>query len=171
MTTAPFASLMLLLTACVGAPDQPAPPVPTQRPVPAPAPASPPAAAPAEWQDRATTPGNWTYRAEGAGSVASFGAPGRALMTMRCDVAARQLSFARAGTGKGLMTVRTSYGATNWPTVATPTAIVAMRAATDATLDQIAYSRGRFAIEVQGVDMLILPAWAEVSRVIEDCRR
>ena len=171
VTTATFASLTLLLASCVGAPDQPTSPVPSQRPAPAPAPAPPPAA-PVEWQYRPTTPGNWTYRAESTGSVASFGSPGTAaLVTMRCDVAARQVSVARAGAGKGIMTVRTSYGATNWPGVTTPAAIVATRAATDATLDQIAYSRGRFALEAQGLDMLILPAWAEVSRVIEDCRR
>lgn len=175
MTTATLASLTLLLAACVGAPDRPSSPAQPQRPTPTPAP--PPAAAPVEWQYRATTPGNWTYRAENAGSTATFAGPGAAvpsaavLVTMRCDIAARQISVARAGGGKPLMTVRTSYGATNWPAVATATVVVATRTATDATLDQIAYSRGRFAIEVQGGDMLILPAWAEVSRVIEDCRR
>ena len=175
MTTATLASLTLLLAACVGAPDRPSSPAQPQRPTPTPAP--PPAAAPVEWQDRATTPGTWTYRAELAGSTATFAGPGAAvpsaavLVTMRCDIAARQISVARAGGGKPVMTVRTSYGATNWPAVATATAVVATRTATDPTLDQIAYSRGRFAIEVQGGDMLILPAWAEVSRVIEDCRR
>ena len=180
MTTATLASLTLLLAACVGAPDRPSSPAQPQRPTPTPAP--PPAAAPVEWQYRATTPGNWTYRAENAGSTATFAGQGAAvpgaavpsaavLVTMRCDIAARQISVARAGGGKPVMTVRTSYGATNWPAVATATVVVATRTATDATLDQIAYSRGRFAIEVQGGDMLILPAWAEVSRVIEDCRR
>jgi len=37
-------------------------------------------------------------------------------------------------------------------------------------LDQIAYSRGRFAIEIAGLEPLIVPAWPEVGRVIEDCR-
>ena len=40
----------------------------------------------------------------------------------------------------------------------------------DAVLDQLAYSRGRFAVEVQGQETLIVPAWAEISRVIEECR-
>jgi len=34
----------------------------------------------------------------------------------------------------------------------------------------MAYSRGKFAIEVMGLEPLIVLAWPEVSRVIEDCR-
>ena len=40
----------------------------------------------------------------------------------------------------------------------------------DPLLDAIALTRGRFAIEVPGQQPLYLPAWAEVTRVIEDCR-
>jgi hypothetical protein len=69
------------------------------------------------------------------------------------------------------MTVRTSYGAVGWSATATPSGTLAARAASDAALDQIAYSRGRFAVEVRGLETLIMPAWAEVGRVIEDCRR
>ena len=60
---------------------------------------------------------------------------------------------------------------TSWPATPGGTGTLAVRAASDTVLDQIAYSRGRFAVEAQGLDTLILPAWAEVGRVIEDCRR
>lgn len=76
----------------------------------------------------------------------------------------------------GQMTVHTSYGDTQWPVVAgseagTPGAYaIATRAANDATLDHIAFSRGRFVIEAPGALPLAVPSWAEVSRVIEDCR-
>ena len=40
----------------------------------------------------------------------------------------------------------------------------------DPILDAIAFSRGRFMVAVTGGPRLILPAWAEVARVIEDCR-
>lgn len=43
-------------------------------------------------------------------------------------------------------------------------------AATDPILDAMALSKGRFAVETPGIITLYLPAWAEVSRVIEDCR-
>ena len=40
----------------------------------------------------------------------------------------------------------------------------------DGLLDAMAFSRGRFAVEVAGAPTLYVPAWPEVSRVIEDCR-
>ncbi|AEG49553.1 hypothetical protein Sphch_1869 [Sphingobium chlorophenolicum L-1] len=162
----------LLLASCVGAPERPAP-APAPRPAPAPQPAPPPPA-PVEWQDRASTPGDWRYQADGAGSAALFGAdPQGSLFVIRCEKAARRIVLLRPGVAAAAMTVRTSYGAVNWPAGAAPgtlPATQAIRAASDATLDQIAYSRGRFAVEVQGLPALILPAWAEVARVVEDCR-
>ncbi len=43
-------------------------------------------------------------------------------------------------------------------------------AATDPLLDAMAFSRGRFTVEVPGTTALVLPSHAEVGRVIEDCR-
>ena len=40
----------------------------------------------------------------------------------------------------------------------------------DPLLDAMAFSRGRFMLEMGGSQTLILPAWSEVGRVIEDCR-
>jgi len=37
-------------------------------------------------------------------------------------------------------------------------------------LDAMALSKGKFAIGAEGMAPLTLPSWAEVSRVIEDCR-
>lgn len=48
--------------------------------------------------------------------------------------------------------------------------LVARFAARDPLLDAMAFSRGRFAVEVNGLPTLYLPAWAEIGRVIEDCR-
>jgi len=175
---AALSPLLILLGSCVG-PAQRAP-APAPTPAPRPGPAAPPIApatrAPVatEWQNRSTTPGTWTYRTEPTGTVALFGSsPAAAMLTFRCDKASRRIIVSRVGTGQGAMTLRTSYGAVLWPTtsVAAPQPQVqAIRAASDATLDQIAYSRGKFAVEVQGLAPLILPAWAEVARVIEDCR-
>jgi hypothetical protein len=71
------------------------------------------------------------------------------------------------------MTVRTSYGARNFPlsVQAEPMAYVyTSLPASDRILDQIAFSRGRFTVEVPGQPMLVLPAWPEPARVVEDCR-
>ena len=51
-----------------------------------------------------------------------------------------------------------------------PPAIAASAGARDPRLDQIAFSRGRFLVDVAGQSRLVLPAWPEVARVIEDCR-
>lgn len=40
----------------------------------------------------------------------------------------------------------------------------------DPLLDAMAVTKGRFAIETEGAPTLYLPSWAEVTRVIEDCR-
>lgn len=49
--------------------------------------------------------------------------------------------------------------------------IVATRVdADDPILDAMAITKGRFAIETPGLPTLYIPAWVEVSRVIEDCR-
>ena len=170
--SAALASL-LLLPACVSAPDAPPPRQAAPRPSPPPSASAPlPTPAPVEWQYRPATPGTWSYRAEGSGSVAAFSSPASGtLLSVRCDPAAGRVSVLRTGAGQGSLTIRTSYGATSWPATPGGAGTLAVRAASDTVLDQIAYSRGRFAVEAQGLDTLILPAWAEIGRVIEDCRR
>ncbi|MEL6878174.1 MAG: hypothetical protein AAGL68_08770 [Pseudomonadota bacterium] len=42
--------------------------------------------------------------------------------------------------------------------------------ANDPLLDAMAITKGRIAVETAGMPTLYLPAWAEVTRVIEDCR-
>jgi hypothetical protein len=49
-------------------------------------------------------------------------------------------------------------------------ATAAQLAARDPLLDAMAFSKGRFAVDVPGLPPLYLPAWPEVTRVIEDCR-
>lgn len=170
--------LLVLLASCVGPGQQQRPPVgpAVARPGAAdPAPVAPATPGPVatEWLYRPATPGTWSYRTDAGGSVAQFGASAAdPVFSLHCDRAARRISLARAGAGQGVMLLRTSYGAVSWPATVTtaPAQVVATRAASDTVLDQLAYSRGRFAVEVQGLTPLIVPAWAEVGRVIEDCR-
>lgn len=144
---------LALLDACV-APRQ-APPPPAPAPAPTPAPAPPPAPAP-EWRDRAYSPGDWSY----AAGEARFGLPG-AEPQLRLRCADRQVTVELPGATPGPVTIRTSYGDTVRSNLSF--------GATDPLLDQIAYSRGRFMVAGGGRE-LILPAWPEVQRVIEDCR-
>jgi len=42
--------------------------------------------------------------------------------------------------------------------------------ANDKLLDGLAQSRGRIAVGISGQPMLVAPAWAEIGRVVEECR-
>ncbi|SDC10083.1 hypothetical protein SAMN05444678_101352 [Sphingomonas sp. YR710] len=44
-------------------------------------------------------------------------------------------------------------------------------AANDPLLDRLAFSRGRFALAAPGLAQVVVPAWAEPARTIEDCRK
>ena len=173
----------LALSACIPAP----PPVPVPAPAPAPAaappPAPPPAPAPApaapvptpsfsNWMDAPATPGDWTY----AAGVATFGDPASgARLSLRCDRAAGAVEIFRAGTGDVplQMILRTEFeerGLSAQPTGSDPPMVVTRLAARDPLLDAMAFSKGRFAVEVAGLAPLYLPSWPEVTRVVEDCR-
>lgn len=56
------------------------------------------------------------------------------------------------------------------PTLGGGSWLVVSLPAGDPLLDAIAFSRGRFALEAAGLPTLYLPAWPELSRVVEDCR-
>ena len=166
--------LMMALACCVAPPQKPAP-----RPA---APPPPPAllAAPPQqdWRDVPLTSGDWTWRAPpGESSLAQYGVTGQAVVfALRCDLASRNIVFSRAGafvTPSGALSFTTSFG--SFALAAgngggQPSAIVAQVGARDPRLDQLAFSRGRFLVNVPGQVQLVLPAWPEIARVIEDCR-
>ena len=150
----------------------PSPTPPPPRPTPTPAPMPTPAAA--DWRDWPATPGSWVYRQDERGSIALFGRIGEdADLTLRCDRARARVYLSRRGEGQGTMTVRTSSTLRSlnaMPTGGTPPYRAVELTPRDSLLDAMAYSRGRFAIEGQGQPPLVVPAWGEIHRVIEDCR-
>jgi hypothetical protein len=56
------------------------------------------------------------------------------------------------------------------PTGGTPPYIATEIAPRDSMLDAMALSRGRIAINVAGQKPIAIPSWAEITRVVEDCR-
>ena len=140
----------------------------------------PPVKPPANWRDLPVTPGEWSWQLEGTLSVARFGLPGTAsLVTLSCDRAAGQVLLARAGTGSEIpgihipMAISTTTGTrplTSEPAVSQPGWVTVAIRVHDPILDAMAFSRGRFALDIAGLPMLALPSWPEVSRVVEDCR-
>ena len=169
--TLPLALLALLVAACV---PRAAPPPPAPPPRPTPAPVAPPPPLAANWEDWPRTPGTWRYERDARGSRAMFGAAGSdALAVLRCDLGTRQVYLSRSGTVAGAMTIRTSAMAralAAQSTGGTPPYVAVALSPRDALLDAIAFTRGRFAIEQPGLAPLVLPPYAEVARVIEDCR-
>ncbi len=142
----------------------PAPPrvevIPPRAPAPAPA---PPVVARADWADLPLSPGDWRYQTAGGDTEAWFGIVEAGFM-LRCDPTRREVFLACIPAPAGTpLTIRTS-SASRVVTdgVALP--------ASDPLLDAIAFSRGRFAVEAPGLPALIVPAWPEPGRVVEDCR-
>jgi hypothetical protein len=178
------------LTSCVPAPrePQPASPPPPRWSTPAPPPSpSPRPALPAnawrdappriDWRDTPLTPGRWLWRGGGEGSLSQYGMPGvEALFALRCDAARGIVIFSRAGSLGGAaanMTVTTSFGVFALPAHdggGAAAAIIGELPARDPRLDQLAFSRGRFLVDVPGQPRLVVPSWPEAARVIEDCR-
>ena len=166
---------LLALAACV--PSKPEPvPQPKPQPVPPPVVVAPQPVRPAgDWIDWPLQPGTWAYRADARGSLALFGPAGaNATVTMRCDKARGRIYLSVNGTGhSGTFLVRTSSTMKAFEPVQAsnePPYVAAEIMPRDAILDAIAYSRGRFAIEVGGLRPLAVPNWNEISRVVEDCR-
>jgi hypothetical protein len=163
------AAALALVVGCV--PRTPAPPPPAPAPLPRPTLAAP---APVDWQDWPRTPGTWFYERDARGSRALFGrASADALAVLRCDRAERRVTLSRTGAGASALSVRTTALTRTLPasaaTGATPMVMAAL-AATDPLLDAMAFTRGRLTLEIRGAAPLVLPPYAEVSRVVEDCR-
>ena len=148
------------------------PPAPTPKPSPAPT-LPPPQRQVLDWRDAPITPGDWTWSSDGGQSVARFA--GGAL-ELRCERGSGAVSVRRAGTiaaASAPMTIATSSTTRTVDAStqsASPAGVSASIPARDSLLDAMAFSRGRFAVDVARLPTLYVPSWPEVSRVIEDCR-
>ncbi len=106
-------------------------------------------------------------------SVASFGLAGQApVVRLSCNRRAAQVVLARPSTSAEPLplAVNTTGGDRSFMAVPLAGELVVALSVRDPLLDQIAFSRGRFALELTGAETLYLPSWPELSRVIEDCR-
>lgn len=164
------ASLALLaLAACVPRSAPPAP-VPAPVPRPAPLPPAPPLPAPsADWETGALSPGEWTYRPTSSTPLATFQSDALGF-TIRCQQG-RAIWLAVTGAQAGALVIRTSFGMRRLPAERVHlNEMLAQLPISDPLLEQMAFSRGRFLVAVEGGPSLVVPAWPELARVIEDCR-
>lgn len=112
----------------------------------------------------------WRYRPSGDGrSAAQFG-PGGETFEVAC-IAPRTIALRSGGAAAAGMTIRTSALERTLAGRAEGGRLVAQLTADDPLLDAMAFSRGRFAVQVAGRAPLVIPAWPELARVVEDCRR
>ena len=118
--------------------------------------------------------GTWSYATTADGSEATFAnASGFAQLWMHCSRAARQVSIAKPATAAApSISVWTSSLTRSVPASfnAATGRLTINLAANDPLLDAIANSRARLAFAVSPQPPLVVPAWAEPARVIEDCR-
>ncbi len=153
----------------------PAPVPPVAAPAPRPTPTPAPAPVYSSWMDVPATPGDWSYRRSGDRTTASFGAAGAAAVFDIVCLDGQNIGLQRhaAPSPASAMTIRTE---TSTRTLAalheagSDSTVSAKIGTRDPLLDAMAFSKGRFAIEVPGAAPLYLPSWPEVTRVIEDCR-
>lgn len=127
-------------------------------------------AEPADWRDAAPSEGHWQLVIDGARSSAHFGA-----FTLAC----RKDGAVDLGIGgppvspSPMVTITTSAGRVDRQGHGIPfhAGMAGLTLpARDRLLDAIAFTRGRFMVEIEGRARMILPADPAVGRVIEDCR-
>ena len=124
----------------------------------------------------AATPiaGSWTYATVAGGSEATFANPSAMpQLRVRCTRATRRVAIAKPATGAApFLAIWTDTSVRSVPASFNPQTarLTADLPAFDPLLDALAFSRGRIGVTVTGVPALVVPAFPEVARVIEDCR-
>jgi len=118
--------------------------------------------------------GSWTYAATSDGSEANFtNALAAVQLTVHCTRATRRVSISKAATAAApSLNVWTSSLTRSVPSSFNPATgkLTIDLTNYDPLLDALATSRGRVGFSVGAEPALVVPAWAEAARVIEDCR-
>ena len=120
------------------------------------------------------SPGSWSYRGLPGGSEARFvDSTGTARLVLECARATRRVKVSRTSAVPATsIFVWTSSASRSLPArfEANAMRVTAELPAFDALLDGMAFSRGRVGVTVAGLEALVVPAWPEAARTIEDCR-
>jgi hypothetical protein len=118
--------------------------------------------------------GSWSYAPAPDGSEAVFAnAAGSPQLWVHCSRATRRVAISKADTAPAAtMNVWTSsLSRSVAPSFNPATGRLTIDLANyDPLLDAIVSSRGRIGVSAGSQPSLVVPPWAEVARVIEDCR-
>ena len=132
------------------------------------------AAAQADFSTARVALGAWAYQVVPGGSMARFvDTTGTARLVLQCTKATRRVTISHTSAAAApSLHVWTSSASRNLPArfEANAMRVTAELPAFDALLDGIAFSRGRIAVTMSGAVPLVVPAWPEAARTIEDCR-
>ena len=129
---------------------------------------------PSDWRRAPLAGGSWAYRELSTGSEAVFtDARVTRRVLVKCSRATRRVtisvdsptaaSSSRVSTTEAERVLPATFDAQGFQ-------ITAELGAQDPILDAIAFSRGRVAFTIAGGSALVVPAWPEIARSIEDCR-
>lgn len=134
-----------------------------------------PAISSAEWTALPLRPGDWNWRGDpGSGDThAEFaGTDGENLVHLRCEPGNGDLvlSLANGDIQARAIIVHTETQSRQLAADAGEGSISTRIARDDDLLDAMAFSRGRIAFEVEGGLAFSVPAYPEITRVVEDCR-
>jgi hypothetical protein len=118
--------------------------------------------------------GSWRYATASDGSAVTFSnSSGQPQLTIHCTRATRRVSIIKnSPSASPSLWIWTSSQAKTLPATydSTSARVSAELGAYDSFLDAIASSRGRIGFGTPGLAALVVPPWADVARVIEDCR-
>lgn len=118
--------------------------------------------------------GDWAYSPTNDGSQAVFAnSGGQPQLTIRCTKSTRRVALLKpASSASPSMWVWTSSQKKSLPASynASTGQVSVELGAYDPLLDAIVSSRGRVGFSTSGLEALVVPPWADIARVIEDCR-
>ena len=124
------------------------------------------------WNDYPRTRGDWRLSLNEDGSTARYlDQNENSLFQVDCRVSIPSITIWRAGHTQGsqLIKIRTETLEEVFRTRSSSGISIELEP-THPLLDAMSITIGRFSVEVEGMETLYLPAWAEFSRVVEDCR-
>ena len=124
---------------------------------------------PSDWADAPATPGDWLVREKDGQSQAAFGDD---LVVVTCDRTAGVVSLRieQPGSDASTVSILSTSQARSFSGARTDQSLTISLQTSDEILDAMVFTRGNFAVSVEGADPLYLPSWPELARVIEDCR-
>jgi hypothetical protein len=128
----------------------------------------------ADYSYSPVSPGAWTYRTVTGGSEAAFvDGTGTTRMVVTCGKLTRLVTLSRISAAPAATLSFWTSSATRDLAArfdVNSRRVIAQVGASDALLDALVFSRGRFAVSMPGSPALVLPASTEVAHVVEDCR-